>query len=40
VIDKLTFDQVRQLVAITGALLTSLDPDGNVTRNAGLSQVR
>jgi DNA-binding MarR family transcriptional regulator len=40
VIDKLTFDQVRQLVAITGALLTSLDPDGNVTRKAGLSQVR
>ena len=40
VIDRLTVDQVRQLTAITGALLTSLDPDGNLTRRAGLSQVR
>ena len=40
VIDRLTIDQVRQLTAITGALLTSLDPDGNLTRKAGLDQVR
>ena len=40
VIDTLTIDQVRQLAAITGALLKSLDPDGNLTRKAGLNQVR
>ena len=32
VIDRLTVEQVRQLAAITGALLTSLDPDGTMTR--------
>ena len=40
VIDRLTVDQIRQLSAITRALLTSLDPDGNLTRKAGLDQVR